>query len=121
VGLLQREIEAAGLATITLSPIADFTAAVGAPRVAAIEYPGCQLLGRPHDVAGQTAVLRATLSGLAKIEQPGSVVHLPFEWPLSPKETDCAPPEPPPIVGLIMKRPWNYRRLLTGDIPGNDA
>jgi len=78
VGLVQREIEAAGIATVTLSNIPDLTAAVGVPRVAAIEYPQGQLFGSPGDTDGQAAVLRAALSLVNELDRPG-VVDLPFE------------------------------------------
>ncbi len=105
------------MSTITLSPMPDFTASVGAPRVAAIGYPPGLTVGQPGDVAGQTAVLRATLAALESIEQPGEVVDLPFEWPLSVKETHNHPKEPPPIVKAIKRRPWLYRNLMNGNIP----
>lgn len=105
------------MSTITLSPMPDFTASVGAPRVAAIGYPPGLTVGQPGDVVGQTAVLRATLKALENIKQPGEVVDLPFEWPLSVKETHNHPKESPPIVKAIVKRPWLYRNLMNGDIP----
>lgn len=115
MGLVAREIEAAGFSTIVLSPLPEWTAAVGAPRIAAIEHPFGQTVGAPGDAAGQTAVLRAALGALADIAAPGTVRHLPFRW---------AGPEPeegpePPIVGAIKKRPWLYRKLLAGDIPAS--
>jgi hypothetical protein len=81
---VQRRIEAAGLTTVTLSSIPDLTAAVGVPRVAAIEYPQGRPLGQPGDAEGQAAVLRAALSVTETAEDPGTVVDLPFEWPEPP-------------------------------------
>ncbi len=107
------------MTTITLSPMPDFTASVGAPRIAAIEYPLGQTVGQPGDVAGQTAVLRAALQALMDIDRPGGVCHLPFTWPEPPKAVQMHPAEPPPISKAIMKRPWLYRKLVAGDIPGN--
>lgn len=117
MGLVQREIEAAGISTIALSPMPDVTASVSAPRVAAIAYPLGRNFGQPGDVGGQTAVLRATLQALETIEQPGTVYHLPFEWPQAPKEARAEPAESPPIVKAIIRRPWLYRNLVAGDIP----
>ena len=115
MGLVARELEADGFSTIALSPIPEWTAAAGAPRIAAIEHPFGQTVGAPGDVAGQTAVLRATLQALAEIDHPGTIRHLPFRW------TGPDPEEgpDPPIVGLIRKRPWLYRKLLSGDIPSS--
>jgi D-proline reductase (dithiol) PrdB len=96
----------------------DVTASVTAPRIAAIEYPLGRNLGQPGDITGQTAVLRATFQALQEIKEPGSVVHLPFEWPETPKEVRSHPQEPPPIAKAISRRPWLYRNLLNGNIPG---
>jgi D-proline reductase (dithiol) PrdB len=118
VGLVQREIEAAGFTTITLSPVPDLTASVSAPRVAAIEYPLGRSLGQPDDAAGQMAVLRATLAALETIRTPGGVVHLPFEWPEPPKLVRNHPPEDPPIARCLARNPWFLPKLLSRNVPG---
>lgn len=114
-------MEQAGFSTVTLSPVPDLTAAVGAPRVAAIEYPLGRTFGMPGDAAGQTAVLRAALRVLETAQRPGAVVHLPFEWPESVKQARAAmePAEPPPIVRLLKRKPWLLPRLLNLDPPRN--
>jgi hypothetical protein len=117
VGLAQREIEAAGLSTLSLSPIAAFTASVGAPRVAAIEHPGAVILGRPGDAEGQTAVLRAALQALERMDTPGAVEELPFVWPEEPRRARYHPPRPPPIVKLLRRKPWLLLRLLSRSFP----
>jgi len=117
VGLAQREIEAAGISTITLSSIPVLTASAGAPRIAAIEHPFGRTVGRPGDKDGQTAVLRATLRALEEIEVPGGVIHLPFEWPEPPSVARKSDVPPPPIVGYLKRRPWLVPRLLNRDIP----
>jgi D-proline reductase (dithiol) PrdB len=117
VGLVQREIERAGIATVTLSPIPDLTAAVGAPRVAAIAYPPGRPFGRPNDAAGQTAVLRAALAVAHDAATPGAVVELPFEWPEPPARVRTGPAEPPPITVLLKKKPWLLPHLLRREPP----
>src|SRR2546426_6709798 len=52
VGLVQRRLEASGIATVTLSWMPDLTRAVGVPRLAGIGYPLSRPLGRPHDAEG---------------------------------------------------------------------
>jgi hypothetical protein len=118
VGLVQRELEAAGFSTIILTPIPDLTASVGAPRLAAIEYPLGRTFGQPGDACGQTAVLRATLAALESIQAPGEIIHLPFEWPESPAQVQNEPPESPPIARHILTHPWDLPRLLTRNPPG---
>ena len=97
----------------------EVTASVSPPRVAAIEHPLGQSFGQPGDSITQTAVLRATLQALLQINDAGTVVNLPFTWPEPPKEVHAHPQDPPPISKAIMRRPWLYRKLLTGDIPSD--
>jgi D-proline reductase (dithiol) PrdB len=97
---VQREIEAAGISTITLSSIPDLTAAVSVPRLAAIEHPLGYLLGQPGDPEGQRAVLRATLRALAEMTEPGSLTQLPFEWPASARRLSARPSQAPPSAGI---------------------
>ena len=96
----------------------DLTASVSSPRVAAIEYPLGRNLGQPGDVGGPTAVLHATFQALQDIQEPGAVVHLPFQWPEPPNEVHAHPKEPPPIAKAITRRPWLFRNLMNGDSPG---
>jgi hypothetical protein len=115
---VQRELEAAGFITITLTPVPDLTASVSVPRIAAIEYPLGRTLGQPCDAPGQMAVLEATLQALESIQTSGGIVHLPFEWPESPKEVQVHPPEDPPIARYLVRNPWFLPRLLTRSVPG---
>jgi D-proline reductase (dithiol) PrdB len=117
VGLVQREIEAAGMSTITISPMPEWTAALGVPRVVGIEHPLGVTIGRPGDVATQTAVVRDTLQALAGMQEPGEAWHLPYKWEEQAGEPDLHPYPPPPITQAIMKRPWLFRNLMNGNIP----
>ncbi len=88
------------------------------PRIAAIEYPLGQTLGQPGDSAGQTAVLEATFQALEKIQTPGEVIHLPFEWAESPKEVEKKQHiDPPPIARYLVRNPWFLPKLLSRDVP----
>lgn len=121
MGLVAREIEAAGIATVALSMVPDFTAAAGAPRVAAIAHPCGVPLGLPGDRDRQRAILRASLAVLEEATRPGQVIDLPFTWPDPPRDSRFEPVEPPPIVTLLKRQPWQLRRLLAGDIPPHGA
>jgi hypothetical protein len=83
----------------------------------AIEYPLGLPFGPPGDRAGQLAVLRATLAVAVEMEIRGEVRHLPFKWPASADGLDTHPPEPPPIVGYLMRHPWHLPRLFSRDVP----
>ena len=123
MGLVQRVLEASGISTVTLSCIPELTRAVGVPRLAGIGYPLSRPLGRPHDAQGQRAVLRATLDLLASASGPDSYVELPFEWPESAAQARNASKgvAPPPIVELLMKKPWLVANLYSGNIPHADV
>ena len=115
MGLAQREIETAGISTICLSNVAELTASVGAPRVAAIEHPFGQNMGPAGDSQTQMAVLRATLRALEAIKEPGTVVHLPFEWPENLDDGDLD--EPTPIADYLLKHPFQVTKLIRRKIP----
>jgi hypothetical protein len=117
VGLVAREIEAAGFATVCLSNIPDLTAAVGVSRLVGIEYPFGRTLGRPGDTEGQMAVLRDTLEAAEEMKTPGGRRDLPFRWPGTRAQAQSHPAEPPPIATYLKKRPWHLPRLLSRDIP----
>jgi hypothetical protein len=105
------------MSTITLSSIPDLTAAVGVPRLAAIEHPLGYLLGQPGDREGQTAVLRATLHALRGMTGPGSIAHLPFDWPKSARRLNAHPPQPAPISRYLLRHPWQIPNLFSRNVP----
>jgi betaine reductase len=105
------------MSTITLSSIPDLTVSVGVPRLAAIEYPLGYLLGQPGDREGQTEVLRATLQALAGMTGPGSLIHLPFEWPASARRLSARPPKTPPISQYLLRHPWHIPNLFSRNVP----
>jgi hypothetical protein len=51
---------------------------------------------------------------------PGTVRHLPFEWPESAAGLCLNPPEPPPIVKHIIRHPWQLPNLLNRRVPKAD-
>lgn len=105
------------MTTIALSNIPDLTMAVSVPRLAGIEFPFGQIMGRPGDKDGQREVLMAALEAVEEMRIPGSIRHLPFEWPGTEKEANAQPPEPPPIVGYLKWHPWELPRLFSREVP----
>lgn len=120
VGLVQCEIEAAGLSTISLSMIPELTASTGAPRIAAVERPFGLTVGSPGDTGGQLATLRATLQALAAISEPGGVVDLQFECN-DDATLNTLPPQQPPIVSYLRRHPWAFPRFLNRRPPEPSA
>jgi len=117
VGLAQREIEYAGISTVTLSNIPELTVAVGVPRLVGIEFPFGQIVGRPGAAHDQRAVLKGTLNAMEQLQRPGDVIPLPFKWEGTVSRTQFHPPTPPPIAGYLKRHPWYLPKLFTRDPP----
>lgn len=114
---MQREIEAAGLVTISLSNIPDLTASVCVPRLVGIEHPFGQTMGKPGDADTQMAVLRGVLEALESIQTPGEVRYLPFTWDQTLKEIRAERKDPPPIGTYLVKNPWLVSKLVNRQVP----
>ncbi len=98
MGLVARQIERAGIPTVTLNMLWEFQRAVGMPRVAAIAHPFGRPFGEVNDAATQRAVLRASLAVFETAEVAGHVEHLNFVWHEEPRETRWHPLQPAPII-----------------------
>lgn len=86
MGLIQRVIEARGIATISVSSSLEITRKVRPPRVL---FPGLQLghpVGFPGQIHEQQTVLRLLLRYLQAIKEPGTIVEIDLTDP-SPLET----------------------------------
>jgi D-proline reductase (dithiol) PrdB len=84
VGLIAREIEAAGVPTLAMTSAWDITAAVGTPRAAYVHHPLGHQTGAPGDRAGQRAIVRAALEAALGCQHLGQIVPLPFHWTADP-------------------------------------
>ena len=116
MGLVQRTIEQAGIASITLSNIPDLTYAVSVPRLVGIEYPFGQIMGPPGDRERQQTVLLDVLEAAAEMQRPGGIRYLPYKWPGDMNQVRPRIPEPP-IAVYLKKNPWQLARLFTRKIP----
>ncbi len=79
MGLIAREIEAAGIPTISMTSAWDITKAVGPPRSVYVHHPLGHTTGRPGDPDGQRAIVRAALRAGVELGR-GDIVELPFRW-----------------------------------------
>lgn len=91
MGLIQREIERVGIATIGISIVRDYSEKVKPPRTVFLHWPFGHPLGEPGNRPQQRAVLLESFRALYSIEQPGSIIDLPFRWRRE-KYTDYQPP-----------------------------
>jgi D-proline reductase (dithiol) PrdB len=80
VGLIAREIERAGVPTLAMTSAWDITRAVAPPRSAYVHHPLGHQTGRPGDLAGQIAIVRAALEAAPRLREPGEIAVLPFRW-----------------------------------------
>jgi hypothetical protein len=80
VGLIARQIEAAGIATLCMTCALDITKAVNPPRAAFLDYPLGQTAGKVGEPALQRAIMIEALQGFTTLVEPGSVKMLSFRW-----------------------------------------
>ena len=111
-GLLQREIEKAGIPTVSISNIPETTERVSVPRTAFIQYPFGRQLGEVGDRAGQRRICDDMCDLLESAKEAPSYRHLPYEWPEPPDKTKWQPDTPPPIHSYRAKNPGGEARLM---------
>lgn len=80
MGLIQREIEKAGIPTIGISIVREYTAKVQPPRSVFLKWPFGHPLGEPGNRKQQRAVLLEAFRALYAITIPGAIIELPFRW-----------------------------------------
>ena len=84
VGLIARQAEAAGIATLCMTSALDITRSVNPPRAVFLDYPLGHTTGKPHEPALQRDILMKALQGFTTMTVPGTILMLPFQW----SETD---------------------------------
>ncbi|MBE9504225.1 MAG: hypothetical protein IME96_08640 [Proteobacteria bacterium] len=80
MGLIQREIEKAGIPTISISILRKLTEEVRPPRAVYLKWPFGHPLGEPGNVAQQMTVMRDAFKALKEIKKPGTIIDLPYRW-----------------------------------------
>jgi D-proline reductase (dithiol) PrdB len=80
VGLIQREIERAGIVTIGISIVREYSEKVQPPRTVFLRWPFGHPLGEPGNTEQQRTVLLDALQAAYQIEEAGSIVDLPYRW-----------------------------------------
>jgi D-proline reductase (dithiol) PrdB len=108
VGLVSRGVEAAGIATLTLSVAHDITEHVRPPRTAFLNYPMGNEVGRPHDAHEQRAILAAALTAAEEMHEPGMIVDLGFEL-------EAAAPDGRPWQDWVYTRDFRRACMLRRD------
>ncbi len=80
MGLIQREIERAGIPTVGISIVREYTEKVKPPRTVFLRWPFGHPVGEPFNLAQQRTVLAEAFRALYSITEPGGIVDLPFRW-----------------------------------------
>ncbi len=80
MGLVAREIERQGIATVSLSIQRELTEKTRPPRALFLRWPYGHPLGEPFNVAQQRWVLCDALQALVALPTPGTIVDLPYLW-----------------------------------------
>jgi len=87
VGLIQREVEKAGIPTIGISIVREYSQKVKPPRTIFLRWPFGHPLGEPFNLPQQRAVLAEAFKALYSIDEPGKILDLPFRWRREKYET----------------------------------
>ena len=77
---MQRAIESIGIPTVIIAALPPVVRQAGTPRAVAPMVPMGANAGEPHNVEMQTGIVKTTLEQLEKIQTPGKIVPLPFEY-----------------------------------------
>jgi hypothetical protein len=80
VGLLQGAIERRGIPTISVTVRPEITAHSNISRACYLRFPTGNPMGEPHKADQQRMILTAVLEQLTLIQEPGTIVELPYRW-----------------------------------------
>jgi hypothetical protein len=80
VGLIQNILEGAGLVTISMTLKAEVTEQVHVPRAATIRFPYGFSVGPAFDPQTQISIVKDALRLIYEIDQPETIVKLPYRW-----------------------------------------
>lgn len=80
MGLVAREIESRGVATISLSIVREITEKLSPPRALFLRFPFGHALGERGAVNQQLTVLRLAFEHLFAADQPGTLHDTGLKW-----------------------------------------
>lgn len=80
MGLIQREIEKVGIPTIGISIVREYSEKVKPPRTVFLRWPFGHPFGEPFKTAQQRVVLAEAFRALFTIQEPGTIIDLPYRW-----------------------------------------
>ncbi len=80
MGLIQREIEARGIPTASITIVRKFTEDVKAPRAMFLKWPLGHPVGEPFKAKEQTFIVKKALRLLEDVKKPGTILDPPYRW-----------------------------------------
>jgi D-proline reductase (dithiol) PrdB len=80
VGLLQREIEAAGISTVSMTVVREVMEGIKPPRAVHVRFPFGFTFGEPFARDQQLTIAEDALAALQNAQEPGTIVDLPYRW-----------------------------------------
>ncbi len=80
MGLIQREIEAQGIPTASITIVRKFTEDVRAPRAMFLKWPLGHPVGEPFKGAEQVFIVKKALNLLTEANVPGTIIDPPYRW-----------------------------------------
>lgn len=80
MGLIAREIERAGIPTVTLSVVREASVRSPAPRTVFVRFRLGQVFGEPGAAVQQRAILADALAAFRRVARAGDIVELPYRW-----------------------------------------
>lgn len=80
MGLIARQLEHAGIPTVSLTSARDITVAANPARAVFLDYPLGHTAGRIEEPELNRQIVSAALEVLVAATEPGTVVDLPHAW-----------------------------------------
>ena len=114
MGLIAREIERAGIPTLSMSSAWDITFAVRPPRAVFVNFPLNHQTGKANDPGLQRRILLDALRAFEVLWAPGMLLTLPYVWDPDDagwEEKDWGPGFEPYGVGESMQEGFGERKL----------
>ena len=81
MGLIARALEAAGVATVSLTSAWTITASANPPRAAFTDFPLGNTAGPPREPGSQRDIIRHALELIGSATEPGTIVQVGGGWP----------------------------------------
>ena len=80
MGLIARQVEAAGISTLCIGSALDILKAGNPPRAAFLDYPLGHTTGKPSQPELQREIMLQALESFTSLTVPGQIKVLPFRW-----------------------------------------